>query len=103
MRSIKGKTYAAPTFGLGGDCVQVWGGDGDTLIRDCVFDLTAVPLEDQDEAIDCIKGARVSIQRCVFIGCKKAILGGNGDYPAEDQAGGLLTLRNCAFVRCGRR
>lgn len=25
MRSIRGKTYASPTFGLGGDCVQVWG------------------------------------------------------------------------------
>lgn len=103
MRSIKGKTYAAPTFGLGGDCIQVWGSDGGTLIQDCIFDLSAVPLADQDEAIDCIKGAHVVIERCVFIGCKKAILGGNGDYPAEDKASGVLVLRKCAFIRCGRR
>lgn len=51
MRSIRGKTYAAPTFGLGGDCVQVWGSDGGTLIQDCIFDLSAVPLADQDEAM----------------------------------------------------
>ena len=102
-RNISGKIFTSPTFGLGGDCIQVWGSDGGTLIQDCIFDLSAVPLADQDEAIDCIKGARVTIERCVFIGCKKAVLGGNGDYPLEDQAGGLLTLRNCAFVRCGRR
>lgn len=102
-RNISGKIFTSPSFGLGGDCIQVWGSDGGTLIQDCIFDLAGVPLADQDEAIDCIKGARVTIERCVFVGCKKAILGGNGDYPAEDQAGGLLTLRNCAFVRCGRR
>lgn len=102
-RVIREGFYTAPTSNLGGDCIQAWGSDGGTLIQDCIFDLSAVPLADQDEAIDCIKGAHVVIDRCVFIGCKKAILGGNGDYPAEDQAGGHLTLRNCAFVRCGRR
>nr|DAV99881.1 MAG TPA: Pectate lyase [Caudoviricetes sp.] len=101
-RVIREGLYTAPTFNLGGDCIQVWGSDGGTLIQDCIFDLSAVPLADQDEAIDCIKGAHVVIDRCVFIGCKKAILGGNGDYPAEDKSG-LLFLKNCAFIRCGRR
>lgn len=102
-RNISGKIFTSPSFGLGGDCIQVWGSDGGTLIQDCIFDLSAVPLADQDEAIDCIKGAHVVIERCVFIGCKKAILGGNGDYPAEDKASGVLVLRKCAFIRCGRR
>ena len=102
-RVIREGLYTVPTFNLGGDCIQVWGSDGGTLIQDCIFDLAGVPLADQDEAIDCIKGAHVVIERCVFIGCKKAILGGNGDYPAEDKASGVLVLRKCAFIRCGRR
>ena len=102
-RYISGEVFTSPSFGLGGDCVQVWGSDGGTLIQDCIFDLSAVPLDEQDEAIDCIKGAHVVIDRCVFIGCKKAILAGNGDWPDEDAAGGRVSLSQCVFIGCGRR
>lgn len=31
-RVIREGLYTAPTFNLGGDCIQVWGSDGGTLI-----------------------------------------------------------------------
>ena len=102
-RNISGKIFTSPTFGLGGDCIQVFGSDGYTLIDGCIFDLTGVPLSGQDEAIDLIKGARADIRRCVFLGCKKAILAGNGDWPDEDAAGGRVSLSQCVFIGCGRR
>ena len=102
-RNISGKIFTSPSFGLGGDCIQVFGSDGYTLIDSCIFDLAGVPLSGQDEAIDLIKGARADIRRCVFLGCKKAILAGNGDWPDEDAAGGRVSLSQCVFIGCGRR
>lgn len=102
-RTIIGQTFASPSFGLGGDCVQVFGTDGYTLIDGCIFDLTGVPLSGQDEAVDLIKGARADIRHCVFLNCKKAILAGNGDWPDEDAAGGRVSLSQCVFIGCGRR
>lgn len=102
-RHISGEVFTSPSFDLGGDCVQVFGSDGYTLIDGCIFDLTGVPLSGQDEAVDLIKGARADIRHCVFIGCKKAVLAGNGDWPDEDAAGGRVSLSQCVFIGCGRR
>lgn len=101
-RTIIGQTFTSPSFGLGGDCVQVFGSDGYTYIRGCVFDLAGVPLPKQDEAIDLIRGARADIRDCVFIGCKKGILAGNGDWP-EDDKHGSVHIEHCAFIGCARR
>lgn len=102
-RHISGEVFTSPSFDLGGDCVQVFGSDGYTLIDGCIFDLAGVPPADQDEAIDLIKGARADIRHCVFLNCKKAILAGNGDWPDEDASYGIVSLHHCVFIDCGRR
>lgn len=102
-RHILGEVFTSPSVELGGDCVQVFGADGYTLIDGCIFDLAGVPPADQDEAIDLIKGARADIRRCVFLGCKKAILAGNGDWPDKDASYGIVSLYHCVFIDCGRR
>ena len=51
-RIISGKVFTSPSFGLGGDCVQIFGSDGFTVVENCIFDLSAVPTAKQDEAID---------------------------------------------------
>ena len=102
-RHISGEVFTSPSVGLGGDCVRLFGPDGDALIERCVFDLAAVPLDEQDEAIDLICGARATIRECVFLGCKKAILAGNGDWPDEDASYGIVSLHHCVFIGCGRR
>lgn len=102
-RHISGEVFTSPSVGLGGDCVRVFGSDGYTSIDRCIFDLAGVPLSGQDEAIDLIKGARADIRHCVFIGCKKAVLAGNGDWQDEDASYGIVSLYHCVFIGCGRR
>ena len=101
--TIRDKVFTAPADGLGGDALQVWGKDGNVTIERCVFDFRGVPLDEQDEALDCIKGAHVRVRGCAFIGCKKAALNGNGDYPQEDRACGEALYKDCVFIGCGRR
>ena len=99
---ISDEVFTAPDPHLDGDGLRVWGGNGKVELHRCVFDFRNVPAEEQDEAVDCIKGAHVYFDGCVFIGCKKAVLCGNGDYPLEDHSG-QCTFSNCAFLGCGRR
>ena len=92
----------SPAPDLGGDGMQIWGSQGEVMLKRCVFDFRQVPADAQDEAVDCIKGARVYFDGCVFLGCKKAVLCGNGDFPEEDKKG-FVHFEKCAFIRCGRR
>lgn len=99
---ISDEVFTAPDPHLDGDGLRVWGSCGKVELHRCVFDFRKVPSEQQDEAVDCIKGARVYFDGCVFLGCKKAVLCGNGDYPEEDKKG-FVHFEKCAFIRCGRR
>lgn len=100
---ITGRIFTHPTEGLGGDGLQIWGKDGPTILEKCVFDFRCVPAEEQDEAVDCIQGAKVRFYGCIFSNCKKAVLCGNGDYPAEDKVSGEFYFKDCVFINCGRR
>ena len=98
---IEGKTFNTVTYS-GADLVTCRGDwPGKTWhYKNCVFDFRNVPLGDQDEAFSVVYGATATLENCVIIGAKKAILCGTGD---DGDWGGRLTMRNCLILGCGRR
>lgn len=103
---IQNKIFTKPNPELldetgAGDCITLI--NQYEIIDNCVFDLRNTPMDKQDECIDLVKGSKIVISNCIFIGCKKPILVGNGDFPEEDKANGTATIKNCIFINCGRR
>ena len=78
------KTYFISDDDEGNDAITAYGPETTTLIEDCVIDFRGLSLDEQDEAISGVNGAKVIIRRCLIIGAKKALLAGNGDYPLMD-------------------
>ena len=74
-----------------------------TVIRNCIIDFSNIAHDTQDEAIAGIYGANVTIEDSVIIGSIKAMLCGNGDYPAVDKKSGEWILNRVLFFGCGRR
>lgn len=87
---------------VGNDAVTCFG-PGETIIEDCVIDFRALSPDEQDEGISGVCGARVVLRRCLLLGCKKALLAGNGDHPEEDAAGAEWLIEDCVLLECGRR
>lgn len=102
MRVMEDQRLTAPTNALG-DGWEIWGGDGPVILRRCVVDFSAHPVAALDEAISGIRGAWASLYRVGVYGAGKAILWGNGDYPAEDAAGAHLYMEECVIRNVARR
>lgn len=86
----------------GEDALTLWGPEP-TLVDSCVFDFSQIPLKDQDEQIDGVRGAQVHLKNSLLLLGKKAILAGNGDYPEEDKAHASWIIENCLIWGAGRR
>lgn len=86
-------------FSIHGDGSGPW----DSYVYNTVFDFRDCPLEQQDEVVSLVCGARVCMKRCAILGGIKAILAGNGEYPNEDEGYGWLSLEQCFIGWSGRR
>ena len=88
-----------------GDGIVVWGSehlDKNIIVENCTVDFSDIPSNQLDENISFIKGARVSVENCVFTNGIKLALCGNGDYPKEDKKA-EIHFKNCLFKDFGRR
>lgn len=101
MRVIRNQTFTTATD-AGADAITCFG-PGVTLIEDCVIDFTRLPQNEQDEGISGVNGAKVTMRRCVFINCRKALLAGNGDHAEADAQGAQWLIEDCILIGCGRR
>lgn len=73
-------------------------------IHDTIIDLSAVPLEEQDEAVSLTYGAYGLVERCIIRGAGKLILCGSGDaQAAELERHKMVMFRDCFFEDFGRR
>lgn len=97
------KTYFISADDEGDDAITAYGPETTTLIEDCVIDFRGLSLDEQDEAISGVNGAKVIIRRCLIIGAKKALLAGNGDYPLTDLVEGRWLIEDSILWECGRR
>lgn len=99
---ITGNVYTAADINGHGDLVTCLGTETAKTwnYKNCVFDLRGTPLDQQDEMFSVVQGAHASLENCVFLGGKKAILCGSGD---SGDWGGSLTMKNCVVIGCGRR
>ena len=84
------------------DILNLRGPDDTYVVQDCVFDMRPAIFK-QDEAIDGVCGAKITLRRCLFINCEKTLLAGNGDYPQQDAAGATWDIEDCVFINSGRR
>ena len=74
------------------------------IFRECLFDLSAWPLDKIDEAASIVQGANARYKRCVFRGAGKLVLLGTGDpedRPMERKT--WATFRHCLFENFSRR
>ena len=94
--------YITAPVSRGGDGITVYGSDGPVVIRNCTVDLGRWPLDKLDEGISGVDGARAVIRRTRVTRVGKAILWGNGDYPATDPDAELV-LEDCIIRDVGRR
>ena len=94
--------YITAPLSRGGDGITVYGSDGPVIIRNCTVDMGRWPLDKLDEGISGVDGARAVIRRTRVTRVGKAILWGNGDYPATDPDAELV-LEDCIIRDVGRR
>lgn len=94
--------YITAPLSRGRDGITVYGSDGPVIIRNCTVDLGRCPLDKLDEGISGVDGARAVIRRTRVTRVGKAILWGNGDYPATDPDAELV-LEDCIIRDVGRR
>jgi|GEM_PF-668667 len=93
----------------GDDAITAFGstfpdlGKDKTIIKNCIIDLSKVPLNKQDEAISGVCGAVVEVYNTLIVGSIKAVLAGNSDYPIQDIKHGGWKFDKCVFLGCGRR
>ena len=88
-----------------------WGWDGigfcdgrNHLVRNCIIDFTAIPLDGQDEAASCTWGSQARFERCWIRGAGKLILCGSGDEDREEkELGRHIILEDCLLENFGRR
>lgn len=74
------------------------------IVRDCIIDLSALPLEALDEAVGVTWGASAVFRRCVIRGAGKLILCGSGDPgKAELEQGRRVLFEDCLLENFGRR
>lgn len=96
--------YSGCTFtraeSSGNDALTLFGPEDTYELSFCFIDFR--DLDEQDECISLVRGARVYIHDCTILGGIKAILAGNGDHPEEDRKG-ELTMRRVIIDGCGRR
>lgn len=73
-------------------------------VRDCIIDLSALPLEELDESVGVTWGASAVFRRCVIRGSGKLILCGSGDPDkAEIEQGRRVLFEDCLLEDFGRR
>ena len=74
------------------------------VVRDCIIDLSALPLDMLDEAAAVTWGASAVFLRCVIRGAGKLILCGSGDpKKAALEAGKRVVFEHCILEDFGRR
>jgi hypothetical protein len=74
--TISGHVFTGPKADKE-DILNLRGPDDTYVVQDCVFDMRHTVFK-QDEAIDGVTGAQISLKRCLFLGCEKTLLAGNG-------------------------
>ncbi len=74
------------------------------VVRDCIIDLSALPLEELDEAAAVTWGASATFERCVIRGAGKLFLCGSGDPDKREiEQSRRVKLRECILEGFGRR
>lgn len=74
------------------------------IVRDCVIDLSQVPLEKMDEALSFSWGCFGEVKNCVIRGAGKLVLCGCGDSDRIPEENGKQVLfENCIFENFSRR
>ena len=74
------------------------------IVRECIIDLSALPLEELDEAAAVTWGASATFERCVIKGAGKLLLCGSGDaHKREVEQGRRVWLKDCVLEDFGRR
>ena len=74
------------------------------VVRDCIIDLSSLPLDMLDEAAAVTWGASAVFLRCVIRGAGKLILCGSGDpKKAALEAGKRVVFEHCILEDFGRR
>lgn len=76
----------------------------DWLIKNCIIDLSACPLDEIDEAVAIVGGSSATFQNCVIKGAGKLFLCGSGDTDkAGVERGKVVRLHSCILEDFGRR
>ena len=65
---ISNKVFVGPDKDYD-DILTLYGPSNTYLVQDCIFDMRHTVFK-QDEAIDGVTGAQISIKCCLFLGCE---------------------------------